>query len=150
MTDGRFWEFIGLLDRSSPWVEGADWAAICRPAIAALSAEGPTGIEAWFETFARKLHALDTPAHHKSARYGWWPFGLSSDVFLYSRCHVVGSGRTLFERVLAAPKSYPRNMWAEDFLYIADHAWKAATGTAFDRPSSVSYDSFSNPAWRQA
>ena len=151
MNESHFWSIIHLLDRSKPWVEGADWDMICAPVVDALSAMDEKQIAAFFEVLAQKLYDLNTPEHHKYARHpgllGLILGKMTSDGFLYARLHVVALGREHYLSVLKKPESFPTGMWFEHLLYVADRAFERVTGQDFPRDSAVDFESFSNTAW---
>ena len=149
MNDFEFWELIGKLD----WKKTGDDGAVCRPVVEALAAKPVSAIEAFEETLAQKLHALDTEAHAREIgdeAYTGSDEKFSVDWFLYVRCCVVANGRPMFETVLKNPKRMPKDMEFEALLQVAAEAYQAKTGEDFDFTPSVSYETFSNKAgWQR-
>jgi hypothetical protein len=149
MDDEAFWRIIGMLD----WDETGDDDAVIEPAVAALAAMPLETIAGFEETLARKLHALDTRAHAREIGDGAYSDDdddFSVDAFLYARCCVVANGREDYEKVLADPTEFPKDMEFEALLNVAGMAQEQQTGedlALFD--TSVSYETFSNEAgWR--
>jgi hypothetical protein len=146
MDDEAFWRIIGLLD----WDETGDDDAVIEPAVAALATMPLETIAGFEEALARKLHALDTRAHAREIGEDAYTDGdayFSVDTFLYARCCVVANGRAVYEKVLADPAAFPRDLDFEGLLNVAALAHEQKTGEEpefFD--TSVSYETFSNDA----
>ena len=138
MPEDEFWSLIEL-------VEGSGWTdeeTNLIPLVETLSAMSVQSIEGFFETLAQKLFALDTRAHYQA--FTWFPG--RSDTFLYTRLAVVAQGRTEYQRILENPRFFPgsSSRWLEGLLYVADDAYRSVTGLAFQRASSVNFESGSN------
>lgn len=148
MNDPEFWDLIGKLD----WKQAGDDEAVCLPVVEALAAKPVSSIEAFEETLAQKLHALDTEAHAREIgdeAYTGLHDHFSVDWFLYVRCCVVANGKRTFETVLKNPKRMPKGMEFEALLQVAAEAYQAKTGEDFAFIPSVSYETFSNKAgWK--
>ncbi len=114
--------------------------------MAALAALPEHEIEAFQETLAQKLYALDTLSHWRT--YGW----RSNDGFLYARAWVVASGPTFYELVKNDPTALPAGSLEspefEPLLYVARTAYVQQTGREFPGATGVSYETHSNKdAW---
>ena len=139
MGDAKFWKLVDLV-RGSKWDEDTtDFA----PLISVLSSMSPDEISGFYETLARKLYALDTRKHHAAFSH----FPGFADTFLYTRLAVVAQGEVFYEEVLRDPQHFPGRspaIYLEGLLYVAASAYLQATGSEFQRKSSVSVESFSN------
>ncbi|MEO0654745.1 MAG: DUF4240 domain-containing protein, partial [Pseudomonadota bacterium] len=136
MEDDRFWSLIEL-------IQGDGWhddRTDLQPLTDALATYPPQDIEAFYETLARKLYALDTRAHYR--RFASSP-GLS-DTFLYTRLAVVAQGKAHYDKVINDPSVFPKRSaeWLEGLLYVAPDAYATATGTELEYLTSVDFESF--------
>ena len=140
MPDDEFWAFLDLLQGSRTEQNTTNFDRL----MASLTEAGPPKIGEFYETLVLKTHALDTEPHYRS--FSMIP-GISDD-FLYFRLAIVASGKDRYEQVLMNPREFPSywtpNCWNEQLMYVADYAYRAATGEDFNRESSVSIESFSN------
>lgn len=136
MNDDRFWALLGPGD---DWFEDPEGAAdACVERLAACTAKQILLFE---KTLTYRLFQLDTKAHAETfAGRGY----LSPDAFLYARCGVVASGSSTFERVLANPSEFPRELDLEELLDVARRAYEAVTGEDLEPTWELSYETGSN------
>jgi len=145
VTEAVFWLIISLFD----WSKSGNDAAVIEPAVAELSKKSEPEIVAFEEILAQKLYALDTVAHAKEIgeeAYVGNSKHFSSDWFLYSRCAVVANGLTVYERVLANPKTFPKDLEFEAILSVGPAAYKRKTGKEFSHVTKFDYETYSNKA----
>lgn len=136
MKEDTFWDLIEKLDWSK---EGVD-ELVNRPLVRALAKKKSVEIEGFFELLARAAYMLDTRAHW----FAWGKWG--NDYFLYQRLCVVANGYDFFAQVQRHPTAFDGSTNYESLLYVADEAYLKCTGNEFDRNSSVSVETGSNPA----
>ncbi|MBD0738862.1 DUF4240 domain-containing protein [Streptomyces sp. CBMA29] len=136
MNEDAFWQLIEDCRPAGPDPE----AELLAPALIERLAQCPLSLVTGFaEQLSWALYQLDRK------EYG---YDLSGDAFLYTRAAVVAAGRAIFESVLQDPavfKPYATKLiWAENLLYVPDHAYKRITGEEWDRDTRYSYESYSN------
>ena len=147
MSELTFWALLSLLD----WSKSGDDDAVVAPVVAELSTLTVSEITAFEDRLALTLFALDTKMHAKEIGEGSYSEGnhFSVDWFLYARCAVVANGKELYDRVLAHPSAFPKNMEFEALLGISAAAHYAKTGEDFMYSSKTSYETYSNTAgWK--
>jgi hypothetical protein len=148
MSAGAFWKFIALLD----WDKTGDDEAVVVPMVKALASSRVADIKAFAETLANRLYLLDTQRHAAQIGEGAWRGegeGFSVDGFLYARCAAVANGRAFFERVLAKPRTMPKDLELEALLYVAGAAYKRRARREWDYETGCDYETFSNrKGWR--
>jgi hypothetical protein len=106
----------------------------------------PADITSFADHLARALYELDTPAHAAAA-------DADGDAFLFTRCAVVLAGRTAYQRVRRHPAKMATFVGedAEPLLAVAERAYQAATGMAWEHDTPVSYETGANhAAWGAA
>ena len=142
MDDATFWRLIGMLD----WDQTGDDDGVAEPVIAALASLDADEIHAFQNMLAAHLWELDGRAWAKQSGDGiWWGNdSLSSDGFLYARCVVVANGKAFHEAVRLDPAKMPKEMEFESLLYLAPKAFERKTGRQYDRPTDVSFETYSN------
>lgn len=140
MNDDEFWALIATIDREQ---RAADQDAALAPLVTALSKLSRPELEAFEDSLAQKLYALDGRAFARAADAAE---SMGADGFLYARCFVVAQGREHYERVLHDPSRMPSSIddWFEPILYAASQAFEATTGDEWDYVPSVSYETGSN------
>lgn len=145
MSEPVFWKIIALFD----WKKTGDDDAVMAAAVGALAQMSVRDIERFDDILADKLFALDTEAHARNTgddAYVDDETFFSVDEFLYSRCCVVANGQKFYEKILAKPKSMPKDMEFESLLTLAGNAHREKTGKDLKHQSKKSYETFSNKA----
>lgn len=147
LSEAEFWKILGKLN----WKKSGDDDAVMAPAIKALSQKSAREIEAFYELFAVKLHALDTREHCRHSYAGEQDpddgdVYISADDFLYLRCCALLNGKKYYDTALKNPAKMPTNLEFEALLYLAPKAWELKTGEEFEYANKVDFESFSNKA----
>lgn len=148
MCDEVFWRLISLFN----WKKTGDDEAVLSPAIKALASMSSQAIEEFENILCKKLHALDTVGHARCIGEDSWKDNgayFSPDLFLYARCCVVANGKVLYDKVLAAPNKFPKDMEFEAILELASNAMSLKTGVDeqyFFDGCDTSYETFANSA----
>jgi hypothetical protein len=140
MSDDEFWALIATIDRAQL---AADEDAAVTPLVTALAKPSRSALEAFEDSLAQRLYALDGRPFARAAEASE---SMGADGFLYARCFVVAQGREHYERVLRDPSRMPRSIdnWFEPILYAASQAFAATSGDEWDYVPSVSYETGSN------
>ena len=148
MDQSTFWRLIDLIDNGA--LQAGDEEAAVAPVIEALAKYTEADIQGFQDILAQCLYDIDGQAFADQAGKS----GQSGDGFLYARCYVVAKGKKHYEAVKMNPMEMPESLdeWCESLLYVAQHAWAAATGKDGDAWSGwsyhapVSYETGSNKA----
>jgi hypothetical protein len=105
-----------------------------------LSDHRATDICDFADHVAWALHALDTPAHYRTA----------PDRFLAARCAAVAAGQRVYAEVLWTPAALVRfaDRPGEELLRVAARAYRTATRRPWEHVPPVSHETGSNTgAW---
>ncbi len=151
LGETEFWKILGKLN----WKKSGDDDAVMAPAIKALSQKPEREIEAFYDLFTEKLHALDTREHCRHSYAGErdpddGDVYISADDFLYLRCCALLNGKKYYDTALKNPAKMPTNLEFEALLYLAPKAWELKTGEEFDYLTKLSFESFTNKAgWKK-
>lgn len=135
-----FWSIISSFDWSKP----ADADQVIADAINKLSHLPIPAIYRFEEILAEKLWLLDTRIHAQAWQANRQQHHFSVDGFLYARCYVVATGRSLFENVLNNPEHWPDHDGFEILLRLASNAYSVKTGQDFDFFPAINYETYSN------
>jgi hypothetical protein len=141
-----FWQLLSLTEGR---VDGDALEPLAR-ALGRLSARRMTDFG---EHFRSALSALDAPVYRDQPvrdvddPVGAAPLPMSDDVFLYTRCAVVGAGHDAWQKVMADPSALAARPWqmanGELLLALVEEAYDDRTGERFElEPSGVE-----NPHW---
>jgi hypothetical protein len=147
MTDGLFWNIIGLLDWSK-WPahkggdpeEGSNYDenAVLEPAVRKL-AELPVREIYLFDEFLHwRLYTLDTREHALNFAPGQEYHGyvndqlpFSTDGFMDCRAMAIARGQREYEKVLADPTQMAKEGF-ESFAFLPSYAYKRKTGEEYE------------------
>jgi Protein of unknown function (DUF4240) len=135
LTETDFWQIIEKLDWSK-----AKSADVLEPAVKMLADMPMPNIYLFEDKLSEKLYLLDTKQH--AAVFSEEDF--SSDDFLYSRCAVIGEGKSFFDSVLKNPKKMPQDITFEALLNLASDAYYLKTGQIFNYKPTYNYETSAN------
>ena len=131
----QFWQFMASLDPDAD-----DGEVYVNALIKRLGRRSRADIIEFGEQLAELLYTLDRREFAKNAGDA----GGSSDSFLYARCYVLSRGRQYFERVLADPTLFPKDVDFEELLSVCEEAFEESTGESFEHVTHFSYETAAN------
>lgn len=140
IDEKSFWEIIDKID----WTKNDDEKRIL-PAIKFLANKKVTEIKQFQENLSYKLYLLDNEENAKNI--GENSFGsehFSADYFLYVRCCVIASGKSMFESVIIDSKEMPKDLDFEPLLYLSSTAYEMKMKKDFEYDTGCDFETYSN------
>lgn len=141
MTESDYWALIERIDNEA--LRAGDEETALEPLEDSLRELSDDALRQFQEHLAQSLFKLDGKVYADNAGKS----GQSGDGFLYSRCFVVGCGRSTFDATLADPILMPKSLdhWLESILYCAVEVLADRLDDA-EIETTVSYETGSNEA----
>ena len=143
MNENEFWKIIDMFE----WKHAGDDDKVLEKAIKYLAKKSDEDIYRFDDILSKMLFDLDGKEYAKNigkSAYINEDTYFSPDIFLYSRCVVVATGREFYYEVLNNPKSMPEDTDFEALLYIVEEAFELKNDEEYDYSPTFDYETYSN------